>query len=170
MPDTLCNFSSFWLSANMVIRASNNCKCTFFWVAKQAKLRELMNPFKTTGCCHRSDPAERTSVDSLPFLIWLLMFLLVQGCLYAPRRSLRQQSSSQRVQARAGNHEGGIYIIVHGRKDKEKKHFWPLNEDCWEGQHLMVCKHKLRAINALLIPTIIPFELVPLMNIRSIDF
>lgn len=34
----------------------------------------------------------------------------------------------------------------------------------------MVSEQRLRAINALLIPTIVSFELVPLMNIRSIDF
>lgn len=130
----------------------------YFLGSETSQVRELMNPFKTTGCCHRSDPVERTSVDLLLVLVCLLTFLLVQGCLRAPGRSLRQQSSSQWLQARAGNHGGRIFTIVHGIKGREKKHFWPLNEDCREGQRLMVCKHKLRAINALLIPTIIPFR------------
>lgn len=141
-----------------------------FLCSETSRVREPMNSFRTTLCCHGSDSIERTSVDSLPVLVHLLMVLLVQGCLHAPGTSLRQRSSSQRVQARTGNHGGRIFTIVHGIKDRGKKHFWPLNEDCREGQHLMVCKHKLRAINALLIPTIIPLKLVPLMNIRSIDF
>lgn len=140
----------------VAVRASNNWN--WYFLGETSQGRELMEPFKATGYCHRSDPVERTSVDSLLVLPHLLMFLLFQSCLLAPRRSLRQQNSTHQVQNRVGNHERRIFCTVHGIKDREKTCFWPLNEDCREGQHLMVCKHKLRAINALLIPTIIPFR------------
>lgn len=125
-----------------------------FLGSKTRQVRELTNPFKIRGCCHGSDHLRGLS---LLILVHLLMFLLVPGCPHVPRSSPRRQRSSQRVQARAGHHRGRIVIIVHGIKDGEKKHSWPLNEDCREGQHLMVCEHKLRAINALPVPTIIPF-------------
>lgn len=81
-----------------------------------------MKPFKATGYCHRSDPAERSLVDSLLVLPHLLMLLPVQSCLFAPSRSLRQQSSNHHVQNRVGEilYERRIFVTVHGVKDREK--------------------------------------------------
>lgn len=60
-------------------------------------------------------------MDSLLVLPRLLMFLLVQSCLLASRRSLRQQSSTHQVQIRVGEiHERRIFVTVHGVKDREK--------------------------------------------------
>lgn len=81
-----------------------------------------MKSFKAIGYCHRSDPVERTCVDSFLILPHLLTFLLVQSCPFAPRRSLRQQSSTHQVQNRVGEvlHERRIFVTVHEVKDREK--------------------------------------------------
>lgn len=59
-------------------------------------------------------------MGSLLVSLCVLKFLIVQEFLHAHESSLRQQSSSQEVQARAGNHRKRIFLIVHGIKDGEK--------------------------------------------------
>lgn len=83
-----------------------------------------MKSFKATGHCHRRDPVEKTLVDSPLVSPCLLTFLLlVQNCLLALRRSLRQPSSTHQVQNRVEEilHGRRIFVTVQRVKDRGKK-------------------------------------------------
>lgn len=161
MPDTLCNFSLFWLSLNIVIRGSSNANAGFFFHS-EVKQEDQWTPLCLKGCCYTSDPVERTSVYSLQNIsscscLSKAAFMALEGA----RRTLRRQNSGEWLHSRASNQEGTIFITVHGVKGggkKKQKHFRPFSGDCWAAQHLVVCMHKNRAINALLILTVNPFQ------------